>query len=226
MLRQPLSRSGANFIIHTNIIENTVLESYLLSSVDSIDDSYTFSTEVNFNVTHRNRIFINHVCRALFSSFNTKHLSLFLPQAAAITHSSNVIKLSSAAITNLLLATTTQYLSIMTITNTIRDALANPFDLEVFHIMCDRCHMNFLIKIEKHHYNQATTANDRLRALIVVLFVLDDLVRSYNNKISNARRYLKSLDAEGTIFATDAAILHHCFVLWRAEIGVFDALRL
>ena len=92
--------------------------------------------------------------------------------------------------------------------------------------MCDRCHMDLLTKIEKHDYSQTTTVNDRVRALIVVLFVFDDSVRPYNNKISNARRYLKSLNAEGTIFATDAAILHHCFVLWRVEIDVFDALRL
>ena len=204
-----------------------MLKSYFLNFVDSIDDSYIFSTKINFNVIHRNRIFINHVCRALFFSFNIKHYSVFLSASSCDDHIFIKRKFSSTTITNFLLATTTQYLSIMTIiANIIRDAFANSLDFEVFHIMCDRCHMNFLIKIEKHHYNQTITINDRLRILIVVLFVLDDLVRFYNNKISNARKYLKALNVERTIFATNATILHHCFILWRIEIDVFDALKL
>lgn len=86
--------------------------------------------------------------------------------------------------------------------------------------------MDPLNKIESHDHSQATTTTDRFRALTVVLFVLHDSVRSYDQDVSNARRYLESwLDAEGPISATDAAILNHCFVLWQAEIVVFDALK-
>ena len=40
--------------------------------IDASNDSY-FPNKIYFNVAHRNRIFIDHVCRAFFSDSNTKH---------------------------------------------------------------------------------------------------------------------------------------------------------
>ena len=89
--------------------------------------------------------------------------------------------------------------------------------------------MDLLNKIEVHDYNQATTINDHLRALIVVLSILEHPLNRYNKNTSNARRYLewlkKSLNAGDVIAATDAAVLSHCFLLWRSEIDVVDAME-
>lgn len=66
----------------THISANiTVLEPYF-GSVDSMDRPYTFPTWIYFNVTHRNKIVINHVSRAASSSSfsNTKRLPPSAPR--------------------------------------------------------------------------------------------------------------------------------------------------
>ena len=63
---------------------------------------------------------------------------------------------------------------------------------------------------------------------MVVLIVLNSHASSYNNDILNELTYLESMDvilhAGRAIAATNAAMLNHCFGLWRADIEVLDAL--